>query len=355
MIEEVIECGVNFLSFERALGLVPPEFHAAYEWFSRREGSIITHLPMGKHAPSLPSGIKLASQRGMHSPSYASLESRGAGKRQYVLTAVSSGSFGGAQLGVNVDYSDADFVTHENGTWTIDYAAQATVPGKRQTDRSNSQMMNNLADGIPVALLVKERAGYRVHGLAYVERYDPFTDMFTLHGPVSAEAGGVSFCSEIAYDDLTEAERRILKRCDALDGEAYAAAQVMRRRHQGVFRAALLEAYGGSCAATGTETPSVLQAAHIDPFASSRSHAVSNGLLLRADIHLLYDTHLLTVMPNTGTLVVSDFVRDEEYRSLSGRRIHLPSATSCRPDDDLLGIHVRSYNSKQRKLGLTCA
>lgn len=179
--------------------------------------------------------------------------------------------------------------------------------------------------------------------------------MFTLHGPVSAEACGVSFCSEIAYDDLTESERDILKRCDALDGEAYAAAQVMRRRHQGVFRAALLEVYGGSCAATGTETPSVLQAAHIDPFASSRSHAVSNGLLLRTDIHLLYDAHLLTVMPNTGTLVVSDFVKDEEYKSLSSRRIHLPSATSCRPDDDLLGIHVRSYNSKQRKLGLTCA
>ena len=84
MAESVVECGVNFLSLQRAMGLVPPEFIPAYEWFLSMEGSLIPRLPRGDDAPSLSVPIKLASQRGMRSPNYAELPSKGAGRKKYI-------------------------------------------------------------------------------------------------------------------------------------------------------------------------------------------------------------------------------------------------------------------------------
>ncbi len=354
MTENVIECGVNFLSLQRAMGLVPPEFIPAYKWFLSMEGALIPRLPRGDDAPSLSAPIKLASQRGMHSPNYTELPSKGAGKKKYILSAHSAGGPSIAFFGESVAYEDADMITHPDGTWTIDYACQMAMAGKKLTDKSNEYMMNNLVDGVPVAFMTRIKEGYRVHGLAYVEAFNPLTGMFTLHGPVSAEAEGVSFYSWLAYENLTEREKGILRGADELDGRAYVAAQVMRRRHQNKFRRAVLSAYDGRCAATAVAASDVLQAAHIDSFAKSKSHAVSNGILLRADLHLLYDAHLLTILPDSGKIVVSDAVQEPIYRELDGKRIRYPKHKELRPDEQLLQIHLNSYNSCQRKLGLSC-
>lgn len=121
------------------------------------------------------------------------------------------------------------------------------MAGKRQTDKSNEYMMNNLADGVPVAFMTHSKDGYRVHGLAYVEAFNPLTGMFTLHGPVSAETKGTCFYSWIAFDDLSDQEEAILKTTADKDADAYYAAQTMKRRHQDKFRRALLSAYDGRC------------------------------------------------------------------------------------------------------------
>lgn len=355
MTESVIECGVNFLSFERALKLVPPEFIPAYKWFLSMEGSVIPRLPRGDDAPSLSVPIKLAAQRGMHSPNYGELPSKGAGKKKYVLSAHSAGSYSGASSNESVSYEDADMILHSDGTWTIEYSCQTAMKGKKRIDKSNDNMMNNLLDGVPIALMTRCKEGYKVHGLAYVEAYNPLTGMFTLHGPVSAESEGVSFHSWIACEDLSEREREVLHGADEFDGAAFVAVQTMRRRHQEKFRKAVLAAYDGRCAMTGVSSSSVLQAAHIDSFARSRSHAVTNGILLRADVHLLYDAHLLTVLPDSGDIVVSRAVTDPAYRDLDGGRVRFPKHRDCWPDEKLLEVHFNSYNSCQRRLGLPCA
>lgn len=375
----VIECTINFLSYERALALVPPEFRCAYEWFSQMEGQVIPRLPRGADAPVLDSPIKLASQRGMHSPNYSELLSQGAGKKKYILSAHSAGastrrpagastrkpagaststSTGGSATpssAESVAYEDAELVFHPDGTWTVDYACQTAMPGRRLTDKSNDYMMNNLADGVPVAYLTRCANGYKVHGLAYVKAFNPLAGMFTLHGPVSAENSGVHFYSELAGENLSAQDIATLRGADQFDGEAYTAALIMRRRHQERFRKAVLAAYGGQCAATGVSTPDVLQAAHIDAFAASKSHAVTNGILLRADIHLLYDAHLLTILPETGRIAVSEAVEEETYRRLDGRHIRFPDSRDSHPNNDLLAIHRDCYNVHQRQLGLSCA
>ena len=97
-----------------------------------------------------------------------------------------------------------DMVRRDDGTWTFDYCAHRTTPGKPVNQSYNGDMKNKLLDGVPVAVYVRYPGiGYIYFGLVYVERYDAFTDMFTLHGPVSAEASNVDFRSVIPYEQLT--------------------------------------------------------------------------------------------------------------------------------------------------------
>ena len=349
MTGSIIECEINFLSFERACELVPPEFLPAYEWFSQQEGTHIPRLPRGDDAPSLSVDIKLAAMRGIHSPNYRELASRGAGKTKYALSVYSAAPKRRSSL--NTLYDDQELIIRDDKTWTIEYCEQKAVEGRLKTDRSNDHLMNNLVDGVPVAVMIGvPEGGYVIEGLAYVERYDPNTGMFTLHGPVSAEADGVNFYSETAMQDLTSSELKALKEADLLDERARRTAEVIRREKQFEFRKMLLSAYRGQCAATKTSVPEVLQAAHIDPYRGKKSQVVTNGMLLRADLHLLYDSHLMTVLPDSFEIVVSEVVKEHLYRELDGKRITAPSNASERPSEYLLDLHAREFKSIQKLL-----
>lgn len=347
MSERVVECGVNFLSFERACALVPPEYLQAYEWFQEHEGENFSCLPMGKHAPDLPVKITLARQSGIHTPSYNELKSKGAGKPRYVLSIHSEGS----AASPNSPYPDMDVVRRMDGTWTFDYCAHRPTPGKLLSQSYNGDMVNNLRDGVPVAVYVRYPGiGYTNYGLAYVERYDPLTDMFTLHGPVSAEANNVDFCSVIPYEELSEEERQILQGADEGDGRKRVLAEQVRREKQGEFRKMLLAAYSGSCAATGVNVPEVLQAAHIDPYRGKKSQVVTNGMLLRSDVHLLYDSHLLTVLPESNFMRISKQLEGSFYEQFDGQRITVPDDPLLRPNDELLEMHMREFESAERRV-----
>ena len=78
------------------------------------------------------------------------------------------------------------------------------------------------------------------------------------------------------------------------------------RRGQPAFRAALLVAYGGRCAITDCDVEDVLEAAHISPYRGLSSNHASNGLLLRADIHTLFDCGLVAFDPKTRKVVLAD-------------------------------------------------
>lgn len=80
-------------------------------------------------------------------------------------------------------------------------------------------------------------------------------------------------------------------------------AAIRLRQGQPALRDHLLRAYGSRCAVTGTGTVQVLEAAHIMPYMGKHTNVVQNGLLLRSDIHTLFDRFLLTVVPTkTGGL-----------------------------------------------------
>jgi len=102
-------------------------------------------------------------------------------------------------------------------------------------------------------------------------------------------------------------------------------ATIVRRRGQPAFRKSLLEAYVGRCAMTGCDVVDALEAAHIRPYSGRTSNVVSNGLLLRADIHTLFDLYLISVDPTALRILINPSLRDSVYSELSGRPLALPA------------------------------
>jgi HNH endonuclease len=112
--------------------------------------------------------------------------------------------------------------------------------------------------------------------------------------------------------------------------------EVVQRRGQSKFRTALINAYGGRCAITGCPVVPLLEAAHITPYLGPDTNAVTNGLLLRADIHTLWDLGLMAVDPNTGEVWVSPQVDDPTYRVLNGQPLKHPMHPAQQPSPSAL-------------------
>jgi len=105
--------------------------------------------------------------------------------------------------------------------------------------------------------------------------------------------------------------------------DATALRQVVLRRYQSAFRQALLSTRPNRCAITGTSEPSVLEAAHIIPYAErfADRDKPENGLLLRSDIHKLFDAHLISINPETKAIEVSERIIAPDYQSLRGKTL----------------------------------
>jgi putative restriction endonuclease len=122
-------------------------------------------------------------------------------------------------------------------------------------------------------------------------------------------------------------------------------ATVRPRLGQGLFSLAVRDAYRGACAVTGEHSIPVLEAAHIVPYAREGQHRVDNGLLLRRDLHRLFDRGYVTVTPDyrfqVGQSLRDEFHNGRTYYELNGHPILLPDATDARPNRDYLEWHGR--------------
>jgi hypothetical protein len=104
------------------------------------------------------------------------------------------------------------------------------------------------------------------------------------------------------------------------------------RRGQKNFRDALLAAYGGRCAITGCDIQDVLEAAHITPYLGAETNHVSNGLLLRTDLHTLLDCDLLGIDPATRKVFLAPSLRASvDYGHLHGQSLRCAIPVSASP------------------------
>ncbi|MET8381179.1 HNH endonuclease [Streptomyces microflavus] len=95
------------------------------------------------------------------------------------------------------------------------------------------------------------------------------------------------------------------------------------RRGQDAFRRALIREYGFICAITGAAPAEVLEAAHLRPFANTERHRVEEGLMLRSDIHRLFDSGLLTIAPGLAVCVAPSLAGHTLYSTREGAPLHI--------------------------------
>jgi putative restriction endonuclease len=118
------------------------------------------------------------------------------------------------------------------------------------------------------------------------------------------------------------------------------------RLGQGAFRVAVTDAYERRCALTRERTLPILDAAHIRAYASGGEHEITNGLLLRTDIHRLFDLGYVTVSTDgrfeVGRRLQEDFENGEHYYQMHGQTIWMPSNAQLRPSREALEWHQSS-------------
>ena len=119
---------------------------------------------------------------------------------------------------------------------------------------------------------------------------------------------------------------------------------VKARPGQAEFRAALCARYGKACMVTACSIDGLVEAAHIVPYRVNADHNPSNGLLLSADIHTLFDLHLLGIEPELLEISIHPDAEREGYGYLKGRTLRLPNQL-C-PSSRALEVRWNWFNDR---------
>jgi hypothetical protein len=284
-------------------------------WFLERSGKEVTvNFPMKTNG-----GVFLATQAaGIHKPDFS----------EYVLSIRSSSGKGATEL-----YSDKEPVFEDDGSWTYLYRHEIRGDADPSTIWRNKALLKNMQDAVPVAVILQRDVGrYQILGLAYVTDYNPRTGYFFLIG-TSVASGLLPFEPGITNETLD---------IDA-DTRKFQETRQAVRQGQTKFRMDLLDAYGTHCAATNYDVSEGLEAAHIRPYRGAHTNETRNGLLLRADIHNLFDYGIVGVDPEAMKIVLNQRARRSKYSQLHGQPLRLPDDSTRQPDRELLQRHLELH------------
>ncbi len=273
----------------------------ALAWFENRQG---TEVPWPE---PLANGLFLANKaKGIHKPSGWS--------HALSIKIMSSGA-----------YPDEELQQDTAGRWRFRYHQEERKSGgDPRTFATNLGLDRCRREGVPIGILrqVKPKPAprYEVIGLGVVTHWED--GFFTIEGPArlsSTQAAPVGNKLEEAPPASTaDARRRVL-------------ALIAARRGQAAFRSRLLEAYDGCCAISGCSIGPVLEAAHIVPYRGDHTNAVTNGLLLRADLHTLFDLDLLRIDASSLAVELDIELSNSEYQRFAGQKLRLPKIATQRP------------------------
>jgi len=239
------------------------------------------------------------------------------------------------------------FRFHEDG-WVFSFHEEIDAENFQNSNQllTNRGLQFCLEDKVPVGIL-KQRSSDSNEGSSY--------DVIGL-GAVIAKIGSYFIITDINSATTTdttvlidyllrqEAERRVtnpsqqeaesnegLGALDEYQAKVKVWAQIVRRQGQGQFRNQLLRAYDGKCCITETAEETVLDAAHIRAYNGPSTNDVTNGLLLRTDLHALFDLNKLGIEPETYLVHIHKSITDPYYRSLERTQIRIPILESDLP------------------------
>jgi putative restriction endonuclease len=252
------------------------------------------------------------------------------------------------RINLGSPYEDGTPVPTIGGGWLLSYHQEGAEGSDPDSEYANKGLMQCVTDRVPVGVLVQQSRGpsrYEVLGLAipvkwadsrfYLESLDP--------PAVPSIDPVIDVLEAIAQAGLERDEADGPPIGDDYDARLRVYRQIVARQGQPAFRAALLAAYGGRCAITGCDATVALEAAHLLPYRGPESNAVTNGLLLRADVHTLFDLRLLAPDPDARTVAISKLLTGTEYGAVAGRRLAEPAGELLRPSRDALAIIWRRF------------
>lgn len=221
-------------------------------------------------------------------------------------------------------YADRELIRNDDGTWEYDYYQEGHDPSNRDNDYTNKALMQNLYDDVPVAVVMqvkrKPNPLYLVVGLAKVTEWAG--GYFHLRG--YAKDGTLSPSLERNSTDII-VQAVSTEPIDMTDARKRANAAIVARQGAGAYRAQALRAFNGRCAITGCDIAQVLEAAHILPYRGPATNSLNNTLILRADMHTLFDRGLLTICPESLRVEFSDSLESSYYSSFKNAVISLPA------------------------------
>lgn len=243
-------------------------------------------------------------------------------------------------------HEDQDPIRDTNdGTWEYYYHQEGTSAADIHDPESlytNRGLFRCLRDRVPVGVVIPSAngCGYQVLGLAFVEGFSQ--GFFRLVGPVTLgaaskpDAADASSTVSAALVSLPFAPFDI----HAEEDNRLRVIQAVYRRQGGPrFRRALLYAYQGRCAMTQYDAEPALEAAHIVPYKGPQTNHPANGLLLRADMHDLFDLGLIAVKPESMRIHLATELSGTMYEQYEAHPLWLPHEPELRPSAEALERH----------------
>ena len=315
---------LQMLELSSSLGKLPDHHQAALQWFNSHRGQ-----DLGWPSDLL-DGTHLASRaKGIYKPNWTS----------YALSVRQS------LAGL---YPDKDPDVRPNGTWTYQYFQENPDPAKRDSQYTNRGLMDCMRDGVPVGVFrqisPKPSPRYRILGLAVVVGWEAgyfHLEGFSTTGLAYGRGAEAEIDTLLALHEAHLSTEENNLPSDLADERERAVALVVRRRGQPEFRKALIELYGGRCAISGCDAEAALEAAHIMPYNGPRSNAIGNGVLLRADLHTLFDLGLLAIDTARMTVALAPELADTTYGTFAGAAVSMPQGASFEPTKEALGLHCK--------------
>lgn len=183
---------------------------------------------------------------------------------------------------------------------------------------------------------------YSINDLDNIDLSKAFSDTLRIFHSLLLACLPTNWDSEVLkkHDELVRNENQVVyDPNNIVDARDRVLTQIAQRRGQHKFRGSLLRAYSGKCTISGTSLEAVLEAAHITPYLGEQTNHVTNGLLLRCDIHTLFDLHLIKIEPSTFKIRVSPSLRGTIYWGYEGQMIFLPRKKSEYPSRAALESH----------------
>lgn len=211
-----------------------------------------------------------------------------------------------------------------DGRWEITYAQEGDNPDFFTNRSLRACMVDEVPVGVMQQITPKPRPTYKILGLGDVVGFENgcFTIREHRQGLPVERVEGQPLDSQFSLSPELDARERIKK-------------SIAVRQGQPEFRNTLLKAYDQTCAMTGCKVIAVLEAAHIMPYKGSHTNHVQNGMLLRSDVHSLFDLGIIKVDPDTYRIMVGADALPG-YAELDGKLLRLPKAEADWPHRDAL-------------------